>query len=177
MYVGGRALVKGLQWTHPFLWDPGTHSLARGLNFESVIHLIISSKSTVNWSKVLKKEHSRKLPPWQGWFRVVCGRIQWWWKGVVQSLLRIGGERWNLPKITNYWWGAWWQSRVWQSRVWQSSDNPVAIQWQSRVWEATNSNERQKEREAWHASETLLPLLFWQKYKFKSVFNCQYQCT
>ena len=24
MYVGGRTLVKGLQWTHLFLWDPAT---------------------------------------------------------------------------------------------------------------------------------------------------------
>ena len=25
MYVGGRTLVKGLQWTHLFLWNPATH--------------------------------------------------------------------------------------------------------------------------------------------------------
>ena len=25
MYVGGRTLVKGLQWTHLSLWNPGTH--------------------------------------------------------------------------------------------------------------------------------------------------------
>ena len=45
MYVGGRTLVKGLQWIHLFLWNPGTTTPSIG-NFVGTLYNLLKIINT-----------------------------------------------------------------------------------------------------------------------------------
>ena len=109
MYVGGRTLVKGLQWSHPFLWDPGTHTLA-GIELwkcDTLHHLlqdyIWSTGANCPKMSTVENSHDTSLTAW-----VIVDVSNNGEKESCRACSRLGvkdGFKGKPPKHSN-WWGS-----------------------------------------------------------------------